>query len=105
MRVEAHQTENGMLHLVLISTKIDHLNNFRALRCDLSLYLFTFIVVTVINILTASHLLKILIVPDYLMLGLGRLSAYFLALLMINFVTQDALPIVLDSWRCREQLG
>ena len=103
VRVQAHKTKNRVLHLVIISAQIDHLDYLGTLLGYLSLYLLALRRIIVVNVMPASDLLQVLVESDDLMLGQSRLSAYLLALLTKNFVTQGPLAIVLDSsWGRKE---
>ena len=93
-----------MLNLIFITTQVNHLNDFVAHGGDFSLYLFTFIMIEIVNILAAGDLLIILFEPDYLMFSLCRFPVYFSVLLMIDFISHYPETIVPDARRCRQQL-
>ena len=69
MRVQAHKTKNRVLHLVLISAQIDHLDNLGTLLGYLPMYLLALRGIIVVNVMAAGDLLQVLVEPDYLMLS------------------------------------
>lgn len=104
MGVQAHKTEYRVLHLVLISAQIDHLDDLCALLGYLPMFLLALRRIRVVDVLAAGDLLQVLVEPNYLMFGLCRLSAYLLPLLMENLVTQGPLAVVLDTGWGRQEL-
>jgi hypothetical protein len=58
-----------VLHLVLISAQIDHLDDLGALLGYLPMYLLALRRIRVVNVMGAGNLLQILVEPDDLMLG------------------------------------
>ena len=105
MGVQAHKTEYRVLHLVLISAQIDHLDDLGTLLGYLPMFLLALRRIRIVNVLAAGDLLQVLVEPDYLVLRLCRLSADFLPLLMENLVTQGPLPVVLDTGWGRQELA
>jgi len=69
VRVQAHKTKNRVLHLVLISAQIDHLDDLDTLLGYLPMYLLALRGIRVVNIMTAGDLMQVLVEPDDLMLG------------------------------------
>jgi hypothetical protein len=60
-----------VLHLVLVSAKIDHLDDLGTLLGYLSLYLLALRGIRVVNVMAAGDLLQVVVEPDDLMLGLS----------------------------------
>ena len=105
VRVEAHQTEYRVLHLIFVAAQIDHLNDLGTLCGNLPLYLLAVVMIRVVHVLAAGDLLQVLIKSDNLVFGLCRLSAYLLMLLIVHLVPHDPEPVISDPRWCRQQLG
>jgi hypothetical protein len=69
VRVQTHKTKYRVLHLVLISAQIDHLDDLGALLGYLPMYLLALRRFRVVNVMGAGDLLQVLVEPDDLMLG------------------------------------
>jgi hypothetical protein len=94
-----------VLHIVLISAQIDHLDDLGTLLGNLPMFLLALRRIRVVDVLAAGDLLQVLVEPDYLVLGLCRLSTYLLPLLMENLIAQGPLAVVLDTGWGRQELA